>query len=82
MIAESPPLNALNDQMIKKAFYKDNDKNFVIPSCLPMLNYGTELLFFFSFPLLRVISFSDLSPENISNKSRENSIYAFWAMQR
>ena len=47
MIAESPPLNALNDQMIKKAFYKHNDKNFVIPSCLPMLNYGTELLFFF-----------------------------------
>ena len=47
MIAESPPLKALNDQMIKEAFYKDNDKNFVIPSCLPMLNYGTELLFIF-----------------------------------
>ena len=47
MIAESPPLNALNDQMIKETFYKHNDKNFVIPSCLPMLNYGTELLFFF-----------------------------------
>ena len=28
MIAESPPLNALNDQMIKEAFYKHNDKKF------------------------------------------------------